>query len=184
MLMNVFLFSPLRVYREHVAKRKQAKEPISLYFENSEMCVSRNRSGYQRDRIAFLLDTKKVLFDARIFVARISRVGDDGSLSRSLNDGSKFMLGWPQGEHSFEPHTVGSRCFVVLFHHKDGKLQLFTDSEVRELRQLKEDMPRGRYRLDLEIDTSGPDLALKQSIEVCWDGNLDNLSINIVQPDN
>lgn len=177
--MNMLFVSPFKIYRKHMAELERLKRPISLSFANEPPFVARNRAGYGDDRIALRLDTKRRLAQAQCWVMRVCPIESDGSLGEQMNGITRFLLGMPHGVQSWNPKDVSSYEYVILFVHKDRKLKVFTDVDYTEFRSWKDDLPYGKYRFELEIDSPSLDASIVQTIDVDWSGNIDDLTIVI-----
>ncbi|MDH0118155.1 hypothetical protein N7379_27265, partial [Rhizobium pusense] len=177
---NMFLISPFRLYRSHVAEIKRLKQPAALHFENSEEFIKKNRDHYQADRVDLRLDAKSRLADVRVWVESVRKFDESNALSKSWNDGSKFQLGMAYNEASFYPRNVFGSEQVVIFHHTGGLLSVFTNSNVHELASWKDNLPIGKYRFEIAIDSPSLDVAVRNTLDIEWDGNLENLSIKIL----
>lgn len=177
---NMFLISPFRIYRSHVAEIKRLKQPATLHFENSDEFIKRNRGHYQTDRVDLRLDAKSRLADVRVWVESVRKFDESNALSKPWNDGSKFQLGMAYNEASFIPRSVFGSEQVVIFHHRDGMLSVFTNSSVHELAPWKDNLPIGKYRFEIAIDSPSLDVAVRNTLDIEWSGDLENLLIKIV----
>lgn len=177
--LNMLFVSPFKIYRKHIAELERLKHPIRLSFANEAPFVARDRPGYADDRIALRLDTKRRLAQVQCWVMRVCRIESDGSIGEQMNGITRFLLGMPHGAQSWDPKDISSYEYVIAFLHKNQKLKVFTNVDYSEFRGWKDDLPHGKYRFELEIDSPSLETSIAQTIDVSWNGNIGDLIITI-----
>ncbi|BCH63200.1 hypothetical protein RvVAT039_04160 [Agrobacterium vitis] len=178
---NMLLISPFRLYRRQKAQIERLKQPISISFENDDEYVARNRPVYGDDRIALKLTVSRAMTNVSCTVKSIRRKNDDG-WGKPLNDISQFTLGWPQGTNSWQRRDVADQDWIIIFHHKAGKLATFTDVDYVEFQNWKNALPIGDYQIELVLAASNLDTAIRKNLYLKWTGEIDDLTILISDP--
>ncbi|WP_180572402.1 hypothetical protein [Agrobacterium vitis] len=178
---NMLISSPFRLYRQQKARIERLKYPISISFENDDEHVSRNRPGYENDRIALKLTVSRPMTNVSCTVKSIRRKNDDG-WGRPLNDITQFTLGWPHGIRSWERRDVADQDWIIVFHHTAGNLKTFTNVDFVEFESWKDALPVGEYQIELVLAASNLEVAIRKNLYVKWSGKIDDLVISISDP--
>ncbi|MCF1492508.1 hypothetical protein GOZ83_05310 [Agrobacterium vitis] len=180
-VMNMFLFSPFRLYRQQKATIARLKYPLSISFENTDDYVNRNREFYGDDVVMLKLTAKRRMSGVSCIVKSVERKTNDG-WGKPLNDYTQFALGMPYAEESWDRRDVLDDERIILFTLQNGHLKTFTKLNYLEFSGWKDSLPFGEYRFKLLLDAVGLDDPVRQDLHVKWTGKLDDLSIEIVDP--
>lgn len=130
---------------------------------------------YEAYRIAVEIKPNLHLANVSAHLKSITRI--ENGQPRSINQGSKVKLGWPDDELAFQSRNVSpTGDFVVLFlGSKDGRtLYLFTSAKYRYIQQLKDAVPPGEYELVFEIDAQNIASVshTTQTMRLQWSGDI------------
>jgi hypothetical protein len=167
-----------------LATAKLMQPSLNLRFEPSYPMIipSAQRLNYGNDAFAIKIETDATLKNAIVRLLAISKAAD---LSNPINGIVQPALGWPAGEESFEPRTIGVQDYIIVATIRktnDGKghLTFFLNEfygapgpenkPLAELEFLKDLVP-GTYYLRIGLLAEGTTPVAK-TLKIVWEPSL------------